>query len=196
MFCKKCGNELKDGAQFCGKCGTPVTDAQTASAAPKASVGFSPAALSSSADGLLPIKYLAAAGSYILLLIFLFIKYIKISAFGMSEGASLSKLVDSGFFSTITVIMCLVSACLCVYPIIANKMKDIKMVIFPAVTTLWMFIWFLAKAIKTASDAKKVGYGLVKTSLTFGGWLYILLFIASFAILGWIIYDIVKANKN
>lgn len=22
MFCKNCGNELKDGVKFCGKCGT------------------------------------------------------------------------------------------------------------------------------------------------------------------------------
>ncbi len=24
MFCSKCGNQLSDGARFCGKCGTPV----------------------------------------------------------------------------------------------------------------------------------------------------------------------------
>ena len=29
MFCRKCGNELKDGVKFCTKCGTPVTPAVT-----------------------------------------------------------------------------------------------------------------------------------------------------------------------
>lgn len=27
MFCKKCGNELNEGAEFCPKCGTPVNSA-------------------------------------------------------------------------------------------------------------------------------------------------------------------------
>ena len=33
MFCKKCGNEVKDGAKFCGKCGwaVPAATAQAAS---------------------------------------------------------------------------------------------------------------------------------------------------------------------
>lgn len=30
MFCKKCGNELKQGADFCGKCGTPINNLQSA----------------------------------------------------------------------------------------------------------------------------------------------------------------------
>lgn len=29
MFCKNCGNELKEGVKFCSKCGTPVGVIQT-----------------------------------------------------------------------------------------------------------------------------------------------------------------------
>lgn len=25
MFCKKCGNEIPDGAKFCKKCGSPIS---------------------------------------------------------------------------------------------------------------------------------------------------------------------------
>lgn len=32
MFCKNCGNQLKDGAKFCAKCGTPVAQTTTGAA--------------------------------------------------------------------------------------------------------------------------------------------------------------------
>lgn len=92
MFCSKCGNQLSDGAAFCGACGNPVSQPQQTQTpiqqpmyqAPPvrpAAQQFAPQNTTSLPDGLVTIPKISefiVLGSALLMFIFMLLPWIKI----------------------------------------------------------------------------------------------------------------------
>lgn len=175
MFCKNCGNEISNNSKFCGKCGTPIQQTATANNAASSNLQI---------NNSLSVLFLAATAMHILEIIFWFIRCIKATGLGIvSESISMHSLFgDTVIFSVITVIFCLISAVLCILPVISNNTSNFNRLIFPKITTLWVFAWFLIALISALIDSND-SYGMVKISLTFGGWLLTIVSIASIVLL-------------
>lgn len=96
MFCKECGSEIKDNAEFCPNCGTAVVK-ETADGTPKK--GFSVDMLKFEKGRSDIIALISAAVMFIMV----FLPYVTISLFGYSESQSLIKGDDGIFFIIIAI---------------------------------------------------------------------------------------------
>ncbi|MCM1468763.1 MAG: zinc ribbon domain-containing protein [Alistipes sp.] len=135
MFCKNCGSEIKDNVDFCPNCGTAVE--KTAGAAGKK--GFSVDMLKFEV-GRSSIVALAAC---VVMILMVFLPYVSVEFWGMSESQSLIKGGDGFFFIIVVLIgvvtglmgkekpMIVVGAIACLLMLFevfnfSNSLKDIK----------------------------------------------------------------------
>lgn len=93
MFCKKCGSEIEDSAEVCPSCGAPVT------AGTAAKKGFSVDMLKFEQGRSSIVALVSGAVMFIMV----FLPYVTVQVWGMSESQSLIKGGDGFFFIVIAV---------------------------------------------------------------------------------------------
>ena len=134
MFCKKCGSEIKDNVDFCPNCGTAVEK----KAGTVGKTGFSVDMLKFEKGRSSIIALVSCA----VMIIMVFLPYVTVSLWGMSESQSLIKGGDGIFFIIVAIAgvitglmgkekpMIIVGAIACVLALFeiinfSNSMKDI-----------------------------------------------------------------------
>lgn len=177
MFCKNCGSELKEGARFCGKCGTPIgsSNAPTRQNAPESRIVNAGSAI----DGKIAVFYLAATALFILEIILWFTGSLNISAslFGFTVGAGsfsvhffLSE-AGLGIISVLVVLLSITSATLCLLPFVKGGISQYRKLILQKIVAIWNFAWFFLISMIALSEGNNYG---ADAGFTFGGWLFIL----------------------
>lgn len=189
MFCKKCGNELKEGERFCGKCGALVEESSPAKNKGNSDVSFSTAGLHGNRK--LVILYLSAAFIFILEIILWFNDVFKRSIWGYSESVSMSyylNVIDGSICNVLIVLFNVAMAILCIVPLFANISKRRRLIVQKifAIVDLGAFILFSVAAMSSAS---------FDISFTFGGVLLLLSTIGSIVLLFVISSLTKKMNK-
>lgn len=206
MFCKKCGTELKGSEKFCGKCGTPVGQANQSVVTGKEPV--SSIVKSTQVDGPLAITVIVAAVCQLIMLVLRFVSFGKyrlaVEGSGMrhSGTCSLNELLGSTGETTIFIILVLISMALCILPIIKNSLGKRQRMILPKIAAFWnafmvgMGIWGLADYV--ARNKENIAYNFREEyfsgswSLTFGGWINIIITLVTIVLL----FIISKKTKN
>lgn len=174
MFCNNCGAELKDDTQVCPVCGSN----------PSQEV---PANIPTLMDrNSLSTLFIVAAVLHLVELICWFIKSIRGSSLGIiSETISMYEGCILGNVTALTVIYgiaCLTAAVVCLYPIFTSSLTKRRMLIYPKIWSILVLAFVIYMMSSLSSAAGELG-GMVKYSLTLGGWLMILSSIASLIVL-------------
>lgn len=185
MFCKNCGKQLTENAKFCRECGTSVGKEGIS--------GNSPVALAATlpVHEKLAVMFIASVAMELLLLILRFVSfgkyYVSVKDFGISDGGtySVNKLMGSGIETTIFVILILASIAICVFPVIKNNLSVRRRMILPKIASFWnaltigLSIYSLDDVVTRNKESISYNYGenffSGSWSLTFGGWLNIIL---------------------
>lgn len=121
MFCKKCGNEIKEGEKFCVKCGEKRCDEESTGVSRgeigRDNIGFT---VHSTANVLCKRKsmYFIEIGLFILSGILLLCPIYKIGGwFGISERVGLFELADSNMLKVLAVVLVLGAAVSALFPL-------------------------------------------------------------------------------
>lgn len=230
MFCSKCGTSLPDNATFCSVCGAP----QSAPAAPAANPYAAPAANPYAAPAANPyaapaanpyaaprpagalkfrtpnfkdqkiLFYIISAGLLLLAMIFSLTNVVKVSAFGMSQGASLG---ESGrgaavafviIFSLIAIAACALVALFDMPEMISKICKIAAPVAAILACLIFLIGYWSAKGEAQAALGGASSYGydfgsLVSIGLSFIGWIAVIFFLAAAGLTG---YNFFKENKK
>lgn len=182
MFCGKCGTEVQEGAQFCPNCGAQQTLAPQVQ--PQSSINFGSPSVPKVNQNSVDVKSLASAALFILMTILWFCKCFSVGAslFGskLSQGFTINDTFkDLEFLSYITVILFVVSAVICLLPILKSGVNMHKMLIFPFIISIWAVAVFFIVLIGASENMNSSVMGVkisdvAKFSPTFGSWLYII----------------------
>ncbi len=177
MFCKKCGNELSNGARFCGKCGAQVeqvaqVDLPTSAGNPNQfGFGFSVANLRNNRK--MTAVYLSAAVLFILEIILWFSGTISISVLGYSESVSTSFFLSEanlGFLNVLTVLLGAFSAVMCIVLLFADINKHRRLIFQKVIAILNLCLYFFV-SIAALSEGNSA---LSDVGFTFAGIIMIL----------------------
>lgn len=183
MFCGKCGNELKESVQFCGKCGAAIENNRQQIM--KENHSGVEQSTRISGTGNISTLLIGISGLSILQLILWYVDMMKVTALYIaSMSFSIHDQMEEGgvaFLSVITVILCLTSTVLSLLPALQGGLKKRNRMIIQHTAGIWCLGWFLYMVGESNAIAKEAG-GLTEVSLTFGGWLYLLVSIALIAL--------------
>lgn len=208
MQCKNCGIELNENEKFCGKCGAQVElNAQVIS-----NNDFqSPIANCSQDEGKLVIKFIAVG---ILQLIMLILRFVDFGKYHVSikdltsDGGtySLNKIMGSSAETAIFVILLLISVAFCALPILKNTLNKRRRMVLSKIVSFWnvliiiLGISALADCVSSNKESITENYGAEFFSgswnLTFGGWLNVIITIATIVLLFMISISTKKYSKN
>lgn len=182
MFCTKCGNELKNGEQFCPKCSTKFE-----TTAPTMNLSISTEALKNKTAEMNsnPISSMADSeknkalilGNAVLLmlsLIFSFTKMFKVDGiFGISEGMSLFEGLTG--IKVICVICYLLAVLALVFPLLLKKAWSPKFFLPTKIVTILSSIWFLIVLLVGLVQTDSSGYSsMAEFNLSVTGWLFVI----------------------
>lgn len=180
MNCKNCGHVIPNGAAFCGKCGTPVTQSQ-----PSPEYGQNRgdvrrpvnSGVRPGKGGKLKQMHIALCAMHVLQLIFWFTSfmYASVSFMGMSQKETISIAAlcteeETGFFTPLFIVLFLAAAVLAILPVLRNSMEKRRRMIFSkivAVLTVAFMILLRVVSGQAIGEYASVGF-------TFTGWLFIL----------------------
>lgn len=152
MFCKKCGNEMRDDEVFCTKCG------EKAEATPTNNNGFT---LNNNSYNSLKSKFLnmptIAALITLICGLLALSNVFNISAFIASAGTDIFTLLDMKFLKPVIIILYIIALLALIIPIFKeNKIKQIH--IMPAQISVILTLLLLLLCYFTASS-KAEEYG-------------------------------------
>lgn len=196
MFCKNCGTQINDNERFCGSCGTPVEQKEQ----PIINNNIStPVAAPTEVDGSLAITFIVTVVLQLIMLILRFVSFgkyrVAVEDLGISDGGtySLNELMSSSGETTIFVILILASIILCILPIIKNTLGKRRRMILSKIVAFWnaftvgMGIWAIADCVASNKESIAYNYGEEffsgSWSLTFGGWLNVIITVAIIIVL-------------
>lgn len=186
MFCEKCGNQLNDNERFCSKCGASVSMPSTSGNIPYQQPAITMDSFKSnikSADGLFIKLLWVTVGLQVLMIILWFVDCIEADGMGiMSRGLSMNDAFEGvEFLSILTVLACIASLVFLFLPMIKGTLQKRRLFAFQIVMAIWCLGWFLIEIIGAADQVKQYG-GVVDFTVTFGGWLFVLVCIAQIII--------------
>lgn len=178
-FCGNCGSKMDDDAKICGMCGTPFP---VQDAAPRENVNLSggiPQKSATSSDGTLFVMYLLETIMFVLMGIFFLVKTFKAELFGFSEGFTMVELFDEvEFIPIIICVLIFLCAILSLVPMFSGAIsKHRRLIASKVVPVLTLASVLLIYIIETNEED-----AFYEFSLTFSGWLLVLLSIASFVL--------------
>lgn len=191
--CEKCGSEVK-GVKFCGKCGTPVQQKTQGPVGQRIKTSFLDNVRE---DAVLAKAFIAAAVLQVLMLILRFVPFgnydVSIEGFGVSDRAtySVNEFMEVLGGTFVFVILMVVSILVCALPLIQNMLARRRRMILPIIATVWngitvgLGIWSLADTVAINTERASY-YGMEEAfswSLTLGGWLNVIVTLASVVVL-------------
>lgn len=221
MFCSKCGSQLPDGSTFCSVCGAQqgAPAAQPAAnpyAAPNAYGNPAPYGYAApSKAGALKFRapdfkdkkvlfFIIAAGLVLLAMIFSLTNVVKVSALGMSQGASLGA-SGRGAAVAFVIIFSLIAIAACALVALFDMpemISKICKIAAPAAAILACLIFLIGywsakgEAQAALGGASSYGYdfgSLVSIGLSFAGWMAVIFFLGAAGLTG---YNFFKENKK
>ena len=177
-FCGNCGAQMSDSAKVCGMCGTPFTSSAKENAAP-GNIPASPVKAVgipgvSAMDGNLTIMYIAEAALFLLLGILSLVKMFRVDSLLSLTFTIVQLFEDAEFIPVIVIILIFVAAILSAVPIFSAPKR--RRFIFQIVVSALAFLLVVFTCIIHAASDESAFYDL---SLTFAGWLYMLICIAN-----------------
>ena len=196
MFCQNCGTQINDNERFCGKCGTPVE--QVGTQVNKSTPNLN-ATSNTPIDGSLAMMFIAATVLQLIMLILRFVSFgkyrVAVEDLGISDGGtySINELMGSSGETAIFVILILISIVLCILPIVKNSLGKRRRMVLSKITVFWnaftlgMGIWALADVVARNKESIAHNYGeeffTGSWSLTFGGWLDVIITLVTIVLL-------------
>lgn len=197
MFCKNCGAEIKNNGKFCGQCGTPVGEVnQTIVSSENLETSI---VSNTPIDSSLAVTYIATAVLQFIMLIVRFVSFgkyhVDVKDLGIGDGGtySINELMGSSGETAIFVILLILSIVLCILPIIKNSLNKRRRMILSKIVAFWntftvgMGIWALADVVASNKESIAHNFGeehfTGSWSLTFGGWLNIIVTLATIVLL-------------
>lgn len=197
MFCKNCGTKITENEKFCGKCGTPVGEANSSVMMGKS---FESSITDSTPiDGSLAMTFIVTAILQLIMLVLRFVSFgkyrVAVEDLGISDGGtySINELMGSSGETAIFVILILISIALCILPIIKNSLGKRRRMILSKIAVFWnaftvgMGVWALADCVASNKESIAYNYGegffTGSWSLTFGGWLNVIVTLVTIVLL-------------
>lgn len=203
MFCSKCGNELKNGEQFCPKCGTksgttgkPINLNISTEDMKNKAIEMKSNLISGVVDlGKNKVLVLGNIALLILSLIFSFTNTFKVDAIlGVSEGMSL---VEDVGMKPIYLILYLTAIIVLMIPLLFKKAWSPKFFLPAKIVTILSSLYFLIVLFIGLDEVDSSGYGsIAEFNLSVTGWLFVITTIGALVLAYKNTFDLKKLKES